>query len=639
MPSLESIASQSFERLSQAEVKLLECATLGRLADCAQKINSRVDPSEAGAWGQEQHIRARIIRWLCIDQTIKQLVDPNGICVARARIVGPLDLFAASVPFPLWFNSCSFDSDLNLRCAEIPVLNLQGTWVPSISADGIRVKHNVFLRNGFCASGQVRLLGARIGGTLDCDGSRMDNPRRLDVSSSGISLNADGAIIEGAVFLRGLTFVGEARLVGAQIGGYLDCTNSSFTNPLTNKARTAGTALNLQGARIAGQVFLRDNFRADGAVTLTGSEIGGDLDCSLANIGHSINGIALMADRASVGGSIFLAQGFRAEGEVRFLGAEVGCDLHCDGGEFTKPRIEKKIPHSISGHSAVIKGNVLLRDNFQATGAVAFTGAQIGGNLECVGGMFSGELNLQAASIRGELYVLQIQNPQLLRLDLTNAYAGAVRDDPGSWPEAKNLILDGFVYKRFADPATTDAEARLDWVSRQKIFAAQPYRQLATLLDDEGDETGSRRVLFEMERQRSLRETGAPRLWSFVRRYVIGYGYYPTWALGWLIGLIFLGTSILHAAFYASGMVPTEHRAYESFVASGIVPNDYPRFHALSYAVENSVPLLKLGQLDQWRPDPRAQALLQWFCWLQVLFGWFFATMGIAGVTGLVRRD
>src|SRR5260370_835767 len=79
--------------------------------------------------------------------------------------------------------------------------------------------------------GQVRLSAARIGGNLECDGATLVNPARPDDSESGLALIADGAIITGGVFLRnGFSAAGEVRLIGSQIGS-LDCSNGTFKNP------------------------------------------------------------------------------------------------------------------------------------------------------------------------------------------------------------------------------------------------------------------------------------------------------------------------------------------------------------------------------------------------------------------------
>ena len=86
----------------------------------------------------------------------------------------------------------------------------------------------MFLRGGFTATGAgehgaVRLLGAHIGGQLDCDGASLRN-------DSGPALIADGLQVGQGMFLRGgftATGAGDdgaVRLVGAHIGGQLDCT-------------------------------------------------------------------------------------------------------------------------------------------------------------------------------------------------------------------------------------------------------------------------------------------------------------------------------------------------------------------------------------------------------------------------------
>ncbi len=51
----------------------------------------------------------------------------------------------------------------------MPVLSLEGSWTGAIAADGLKLEGDLFLRNGFHAEGEVRLLGATIGGNLDAD--------------------------------------------------------------------------------------------------------------------------------------------------------------------------------------------------------------------------------------------------------------------------------------------------------------------------------------------------------------------------------------------------------------------------------------------------------------------------------------
>ena len=97
--------------------------------------------------------------------------------------------------------------------------------------------------DGFSATGAVRLLGAKIGGQLDCSGATLTN-------EGGDALFADGAEITGGVFLRdGFSATGAVRLLGAKIGGQLDCSGATLTNE-------GGDALAADGAEITGGVFL-----------------------------------------------------------------------------------------------------------------------------------------------------------------------------------------------------------------------------------------------------------------------------------------------------------------------------------------------------------------------------------------------
>lgn len=666
---LERLARTRFPAppLTEAEVKLVRAAPSGVTAVCGPNPDSRDprnDPSKAEGWGPERQIRADLIRWICADRQAKELVDPRGILVHGARIWGVLDLFGVTVPFPLTLAYCSLNSELNVRWADISGINLQGTWLDSIGGDGVHVKTNVFLRQGFHANGQVRLLGARIGGNIECDGSTFDNPTRPGALQSGVAFAADGAVVNGAVFMRnGFRAVGAVRLLGAQIGGRLDCSNSAFKNPFPDRAECNGIALYADSIRVKGGVFLNRGFHAEGQVSLPGAHIDGDFDCSDATLAKSVDGAALVADRTDVKGSVFLGGNFSAEGEVRLLGARVDGDITCDGGKFTALRgqAEDAIDRSLSAHTLTVKGNVFLRDGFHAKGEVGFTGAQIGGNIECTGGAFYGEINLQGATARGALLYRSILGPEHARLNLENATLSAIADDDKGWPEPGNLLLDGLVYERFSGGAPKDARRRLGWLDRQRSFAPQPYRQLAKVLREEGDDSGARKVLFEMERRRRAQGPSKwyQRLWSSALKQTVGYGYYPGNALRWLAGLTLLGMVLFWVGFCAGSITPADKDAYAAFKADRQLRSDYERFHASIYSIESSFPLVKLGQIDRWQADPSPQHLvkeiwhwpssfvvwvsfagfLRWFRWAEILLGWALATLFVAGVTGIVRKD
>jgi len=86
-------------------------------------------------------------------------------------------------------------------------------------------------------------VGASIGDNLECDKGSFTN-------ANSVALSAEGAKIGGAVLLRnGFDATGEVRLFGASIGGNLDCERGNFTNG-------NGIALNATLAKLESSVFL-----------------------------------------------------------------------------------------------------------------------------------------------------------------------------------------------------------------------------------------------------------------------------------------------------------------------------------------------------------------------------------------------
>ena len=104
-------------------------------------------------------------------------------------------------------------------------------------------------------------------------------------------------------------------------------------------------------------------------------------------------------------------------------------------------------------------------------------------------------------------------------------------------------------------------------------------------------------------------------------------------------------------------IVPTDREAYNSF-KRGQLPGNYPGFSAAVYSLENSLPLVKLGQADKWQPDPgrtgfstavsdarvcrkwlTSPPFLIWFLRAQILLDWVLATFFAAGVSGIVHKQ
>jgi hypothetical protein len=127
---------------------------------------------------------------------------------------------------------------------------------------------------------------------------------------------------------------------------------------------------------------------------------------------------------------------------------------------------------------------------------------------------------------------------------------------------------------------------------------------------------------------------------------------------------VVIGWGVFAGARAAHAMVPRDETAYTQFKAHDVAPDHYEPLAPFVYSLENSLPLVKLGQTDRWEPDPApawrsaanqvrgsnasappssslfaSSRFLFAFQRLQVLLGWILATLFVAGVTGIVQKD
>lgn len=326
---LNRLAHGKFGKLSDGEKLLLEKAPTGDPASCV-----------LGPDGSAQQIRADLVGWLCTDEGARKRVHSRGIQLTGADITGFLDLSFAPIPFQLALQHCRLKDGMNLRRAELSQLDLQGSLVNGILGEGVIVKNNVVLGYGFAAVGEVRLLGAQIGESLDCESGTFTNPPHRDGAGSGVALFADRINVKGGVSLRRCVVNGAVRLLGAQIRGDLDCTGGTFTNPPQRDVAGSGVALSADGINVSGAVFISDGFIAKGEVRLLGAQIGGLLYCNGGTFTNprredvTGSGDALTALRITVKSWVSLESGFTADGTVSLHSAQVVGGFYCRTGNF-----------------------------------------------------------------------------------------------------------------------------------------------------------------------------------------------------------------------------------------------------------------------------------------------------------------
>ncbi len=210
-------------------------------------------------------IRADLIRFLVLGGDADHPVHEGGVNIFGAWISGVLNLHQAQANLQLNALRCHFAETLIFMKASLPEIGLVGSSCPGLRGDGLKIAGDLNLRDGFHAKGEVRLVGAEIGGNLDCNDGRFENP-------DGKSLHADGVTVKSDLNLNGgFHATGEVRLLGAKIGGDLDCNGGRFEN-------ADGTALNADGVTVRDALFLR------------GARVQGRIDLATASVGTLVDG-------------------------------------------------------------------------------------------------------------------------------------------------------------------------------------------------------------------------------------------------------------------------------------------------------------------------------------------------------------
>jgi hypothetical protein len=279
------------------------------------------------------------------------------------------------------------DPEVQVRASFLRLLSLGGDDFAPVHESGLEL-HGAYVHEDLDLSGCTipqPLLFRRsyFAGRISF---RHSVTKSMTLSSSRVqSIDAESAQIRGGVFLEnGFRSIAGASLAFATIGGSLSCSGSLLDGG-------SGLAFTGDEARIAGDVELADSFLGQGGVSLSGAKIEGKLHCArgtFQNRTEDGSGVALGCDDVEIMGGARLTGGFHSEGLVSFSGARIGGTLDCSGGTFLNHTADGR-GEALSLAFAKIAENVWLRDGFSAEGKVRLYGTHVAGNVQCIGGRFA----------------------------------------------------------------------------------------------------------------------------------------------------------------------------------------------------------------------------------------------------------
>ena len=490
------------------------------------------------------------------------MVDPGGIRLLGARIVGGLDLSSVRIPFALAVNHCAIPERIHLHSADVPQLDLNGSYTVEIDGDNLNVHGELLLGYGFHASGEVALQDAKIDGYIDCGAGHFSHSK-----------------VEPQVWGAGL-----------------------------NKA------LNLQAAQVRSDIYLWDGFESDGMIVLSDAVLGADLDLMGARVSNP-GQVAILADGIDVKGNLLI--GYRSPGE----------------------------------NSSVARHFRKVSQKFQADGLVSFDSAHVGANFVVTHARFGDSTNAangfvgQEMSIRSAFVWTDLILDKNAKLDVSTSAVNEFVDDERSWPGPANLFIDGLIYQGISP---SDVGARLRWIGLQSGFHPQPYRQLAKVLHESGDDSGAIKVLVAAGDARYEQHGLMGRVVGWILKVTIGYGHQPFRTILWMMGVVILGWLLVTTGARARVM----RRTWPDSPPPGEVAA-YEKLHPLLYSLDVFLPFVNLHQEHYWWPDAERSgecsilgarfrmsgAFLRYYLWAQVIAGWLLSAILVAGVTGLMRND
>lgn len=581
--------------MSAAEKRLLRDVANGSMWRPTGWTGER--PAKATA---SNSLRASLIRFLVLGGDLNNPVHEEGIWVAGAWIEDELSLHQIKAAARISLSFCHFSVIPNFKGSTVPELSLNGCFVPGLSGDRMIVAGGLFLRSGFEATGEVRLLGAQIGGSLSLGGAKLRNVD-ADGTAVGNALSADRMVVQGGVFFReGFEALGEVRLLGAQIGGNLSCSGGVFRN-----ADTEGNAL-----------------------------------------GHAIS-----ADRIVVNGGVFLSDGFQSFGEVRLLNARIEGNLTCSNAIFRNTDSNGR-PRgaALSAGGMVVTGAFFLRHIKSFVGAIDLTAARIG---TLVDDGFTWPSNSMFDGFRYDQIVGKTDawtRIAWLKKQASPHLGSDFRPQP--W-EQLFAVLRAAGHKAEATEVAIAKqnmlrEAGQIGVRHAKSFPHSRVRWLRTALDRLWNPVAN----------------GIARAWHRSYGLLSGYGHKPQRILFVTLSVVALSSLAYYEGRHDGLIGPTNPLVHMSARTAHCgtggdpgaipwtdpacpVPPEYSTFQPFFFALDVTLPFVDLHQEADWGPlvtNKEGEPLwggrfLRWLMWFNIIFGWVASLMFVAIVSRLVEKD
>jgi hypothetical protein len=404
--------------------------------------------------------------------------------------------------------SACFTEGLNLD-GGVARHTLALTWsrIPSLDLTNVRVQ------------GDIRLTGSSIAGPLTLEGAKIEGVLAVDSHAKVASMSLYGAKVGGNVIMRGATVASLLNLDHSEIGGGFLASDSAQFARIDAFGTNIASDFDLHGSSVLGMLVL-SNARIDGNLVLSN--------------GAAIRAVDMRSSR--VAGSVDL-RGAHVEHEVAIESSRIDEDVLLGRrADIIRLRL---VYDSIAGSVEIGAGSY---------GAMNLSGTKISQDLR----FGSPTAGTPEFSTSGAVALLNV-SAGTIQDSIATAVGPDCRDArPNPWPH--HMVLDGLSYERLAPsqerPGANMAERPdawlICWLELQSVYSSQPYDQLAATLTRMGYREKAAAILYASnDRALATEPRWGKRLVLWLGQVIIGYGYRPYRAIGWVCLLVITGALML----------------------------------------------------------------------------------------------
>lgn len=479
----------------------------------------------------------------------------------------------------------------------------------TLVGDRIRVDGDLDLDEEFTSRGTVRIVNGHVGGSLRLTRAEVNVSAARAAGRDVRAVHLDGTQILGNIEAEGLRLTGQWHSLEIKVRGSVRLDWAVLDN-------ADDDVWVARRCEIGGNLDCRDS-EVYGSVMLQGARVGANLDFRASRLGRPGRYTrdrnvkpCLDVRAAQVGRDLICAEGrrpFRSTGDIRLSRVSVGRELNLRGAELGA-RPDPAVPEAE-----------------RATVSV-----------------------LNAFGAHTQELALTLAHPAWGRISLRQVRCASLNDNEALWRATGGVDVDDFRYESLHRAIDLEDDAgvlrRLAWLrgAMGGSYVPSAYDQLAAMLRASGNEEHADTVLIAKQRDRysalarGFRVLGPMVVfWSWLQRWMVGYGYRPSRALGWLLLLLVAGT--VWFSLYPGHCLlirgdPPNFPLYHFCPLTN--QDDHLVWNPFLFTLDLLVPIVDFGNKNRWA----LTGVSQWISTMLIASGWILATTVAAGLTRMLRR-